>query len=83
MYWVVQPLQVQGAIQPIFCHRCSCPKQRNGVKILAYDSEKETHPKCNDDLSGPRADTTINVCRVLGERTAASMDGKVNTVVSS
>ena len=52
-------------------------------KILAYDSEKETHPKCIDDLNGPRADTTINVCRVLGETTASSVDGKVNTVVSS
>jgi len=49
--------------------------------ILTYYSEK-THPKCNDGLNDPRADTTIDVCRVPGERAAVWMYGEVNTVVS-
>ena len=53
------------------------------LEILTYDSEKKIHPKCNDDLDGPRADTTVDVCCVPRERTAAWMNGEVNTVVSS
>lgn len=52
------------------------------MKILTYDSEKKTHPKCNNGLNGPRADTTIDVCRIPGKRAAEWVYGEVNSVVS-